>query len=68
MMKPSKQSVKAAEAIWKKYERYLGAVNVANQDMTCCVQTIAEIISAHCDGAPEYLSEALNSGDGVYRP
>ena len=58
----------AAAEIWTKYERYLGAPNMGNQDKDCCVQTIAEIINRHCGGQPTWLNAALNEGDGVYRP
>lgn len=59
---------RAATEVYKKYERYLGAPNMGNQDEDCCIQTIAEIIKRHCGGTPEFLSEALNSGDGTYKP
>ena len=32
------------------------------------IKKVAEIIEKHTGGPPEYLTEALNSGDGVYRP
>ena len=58
----------AALEIFKKYERYLGAEYMGNQDKDCCIQTISAIIAKHFGGTPEWLSEALNSGDGSYRP
>ena len=64
----SKEANDAATEIYRKYERYLGAEHMGNQDESCCIQTIAEIISKHCDGPPAFLTEALNSGDGLYRP
>jgi len=67
-MRPSKQAEKAAQDIWNKYARYLEAPHMGNQSESACKQTIAEIISRHCDGEPAWLNEALNSGDGVYRP
>lgn len=67
-MKPSKATQEAAVEIYSKYERYLGAEHMGNQDEDCCIHTIADIISRHLDGPPAYLVEALNSGDGTYRP
>ena len=38
------------------------------KDVENAQNDIAEIIEKHTGGPPEYLTEALNSGDGVYRP
>lgn len=43
-----KEVTDAAEAIYEKYERYLGASHMGNQDRECCIQTIATIISHYC--------------------
>lgn len=59
---------KAAAEIFDRYKTWLGGEAHGNQDEWSCVQTITLIIKKHCGGAPGWLSEALNSGDGVYRP
>lgn len=67
-MNDVKQATQAATEIFEKYERYLGAENMGNQDRDCCIQTISEIVEKHCGGTPAFMSEALNSGDGTYKP
>lgn len=67
-MRISQDSRRAATEIVKKYDRYLLAENMANQDEWSVTETIALIIEKHTGGTPAYLSEALNSGDGTYKP
>lgn len=57
----------AAIEIFERYETYLGGERHGNQDRESCVTTIALIIKKH-DRLPEFIAEALNSGDGSYRP
>lgn len=64
----SREANDAAIEIYREYERYLGAEHMGNQDEDCCIRNMAEIISKHCGGPPAFLTEALNSGDGTYRP
>lgn len=68
MMIISKQSRDAAAEIVSQYEDYLCSELFGNQDKWCVTETIAMIIEKHTSGEPAWLSEALNSGDGVYRP
>ena len=60
---PSKASRAAAEEI-KKYIYENGVITLGNFHL----EKIAEIIEKHTGGPPEHITEALNSGDGVYRP
>lgn len=64
----TKQEKQAAEEIFDRYEVWLGGERHGNQDRECCIETIALIIHKHTGGPPEWLSQALNEGDGAYRP
>ena len=57
----------AATEIFDRYETWLGSERHGNQDRGSCIETIALIIKKH-DRLPDFIIEALNSGDGVYRP
>lgn len=58
----------ATTEIFDRYEIWLGDERHGNQDRWSRIETIALIIHKHTGGTPKWLSEALNSGDGVYRP
>lgn len=58
----------AATEVFDRYEIWLGGENHGNQDRWSCIETIALIIHKHTGGTPQWLSQALNEGDGVYRP
>ena len=64
----SDDSRAAATEIFDRYEHWLGNEAHANQDRWSCIETMAMIIEKHTGGTPSWLSETLNSGDGVYRP
>lgn len=68
MSKPSPRAYRAAEAIIKRYRKWLIDEGQANQDYDCCLTEIAEIVSMHCDVIPDHIAEALNSGNGTYKP
>ena len=65
-MKITKNSLNAAEEIFERYETWLGSSFHGNQDKESCIQTIALIIQKYGQPTPEWLNEALNSGDGTY--
>jgi len=44
---------KAAEAIWTKYERYLGAPQMGNQDKEPTIMTLENIIKHYCGPKPK---------------
>jgi len=65
---PANQYEKAAEEIVGKYGKWLCSEKHGNQDEDCLISTIALIIKKHCGGLPLDIQEALNSGDGTYKP
>lgn len=58
----------AAAEIFDRYKIWLGDPYHGNQDRDCCIKTIALIIRKHEPGLPDSIQQALNSGDGSYRP
>jgi hypothetical protein len=70
---------RAAEKIWAKYERRIGQEPIPSDgvrpgtagglDKDSFILTVATIIDAEISGAMHSIfGEALNSGDGSYRP
>ncbi len=57
--------IRAAKVLLKKMERI---VDQANWEHAAFVMLAADVMRSELGGEPKWLGEALNEGDGVYRP
>ncbi len=48
---------RAAEAIWAKYERYLAAPQMGNQDKQATIQTLETLIKHYCSPQVDVYDE-----------